>query len=185
MPAGTLLERSAHTGVFIPDIIRHFACRIGTFVVVEQLPIRGDANSMIVKSEVIFVLDEVKYVGVGAGKFSFKLLAERIMPYEPVAHHKAELVSYDFYICSIVIADSYVKRAVWLEDFFTDGHPVFRPGNVVFAFDLIVVFVVFVADVERRVGKDKVGKGLAGPAQNLYAVAAYYPVEKFLHSDIL
>ena len=107
------------------------------------------------------------------------------MPYEPVSHKKAELVSYDFYICSIVIADSYVKRAVWLEDFFTDGHPVFRPGNVVFAFDLIVVFVVFVADVERRVGKDKVGKGLFDFAQDLYTIAAYYLVDKLTHKDIL
>ena len=33
-------------------------------------------SSMVVKSVVIFVLDEVKYVGVGAGEFIFHLLAE-------------------------------------------------------------------------------------------------------------
>jgi hypothetical protein len=49
----------------------------------------------------------------------------------------------------------------------------------------VMVFIVFVADVERRVGKDKVGKGFSNPAQNLYTITAYYFIEKFLHSDIL
>jgi len=69
--------------------------------------------------------------------------------------------------------------------FFAGGHPVFGPGDVVFGIDLVVVFIVFVADVEGRVGEDEVGEGLANLAEDLYTVAAYNLIEKFLHIDIL
>ena len=72
-----------------------------------------------------------------------------------------------------------------LEDFLADAHPIPGPGDVVFLFDLVVVLVVLVADIERRVGKDKIGERLIDLAQNLYTIAAYYPVKKLLHSNIL
>ncbi|MHC4186430.1 MAG: hypothetical protein ACYSR4_10965 [Planctomycetota bacterium] len=68
---------------------------------------------------------------------------------------------------------------------FPDSHPVFRPGDVVFAFYFVVVFVVLIADVEGRVGKDKVGEGSFDFAENLYAIAADYLIQKLLHSHIL
>jgi hypothetical protein len=74
---------------------------------------------------------------------------------------------------------------VRLEDFFAGGNPVFCPGDVVFGFDLVVVFIVFVADVERRVGKNEVGKGFAYFAEDLYTVAADYLIQELLHIAIL
>ncbi len=47
-------------------------------------------------------------------------------------------------------------RTVRFQNFFAGSHPVFCPGDVVFAFDLIVVFIIFVADIEWRVREDKV-----------------------------
>jgi len=48
-----------------------------------------------------------------------------------------------------------------------------------------VVFVVFVSDIERRVGEDKVGKRFFDFTEDFYTVAAYYSVEQFLHGDML
>ena len=72
-----------------------------------------------------------------------------------------------------------------LEDLPAGTHPILCPGDVVFLFDLVVVLVVLVADIERRVGKDKIRKRLADFTQNLNTIAANYPVQKLLHSDIL
>jgi hypothetical protein len=107
------------------------------------------------------------------------------VPDNPVSHKKAQLVGYYFYVRGVLIAYGYVERAVGLEDLFAGGHPDFRPGDVVFAFDVVVVFIVFVADVEGRVGEDEVGKWFAGLDQNLYAITAGYLVEELLHNDIL
>ena len=63
------------------------------------------------------------------------------------------------------------------EDFLAYAHPFFCPGDVVFLFDLVVVFIVFVANIKWRIGEDKVGERLINLTQNLNTVAAYYPVE--------
>ena len=72
-----------------------------------------------------------------------------------------------------------------LQHLLADGHPLLRPGDVVLLFDLVVVLVVFVADVERRVREDQVGKRLAHLAEDLYAITTDYPVTQLLHSEII
>jgi hypothetical protein len=64
---------------------------------------------VIVEREIVFVIYEVKYVGVGAGELCFHLLAKGVVPNEPVAHKKAKLVSYDFYVGGVLIADGYIE----------------------------------------------------------------------------
>ena len=122
---------------------------------------------------------------VRACEFVFRLLAEGVVPDYPVAHKKAQLVGYDFYIRGVLIAYGYVEGTVWFEDLFTDCYPFFSPGDIVFLFDLIVVFIVFISDIELRVGEDEVDKRFFGFTEDFYTVATYYPVEQFLHSDIL
>jgi hypothetical protein len=122
---------------------------------------------------------------MGAGELFLHLLAEGVVPDNPVSHEETQLISYYFYIRGVLITYGYVERAAGLEDLFAGGHPVFCPCDVVFGFDFIVVLVVFVADVEGRVGKDEVDKGFAGLVQYLYAIAAGYLVEELLHNDIL
>ena len=48
-----------------------------------------------------------------------------------------------------------------------------------------MVVVVLIADIEGRVGENKVGKRLFDTAEDFYAVAAYYLVDEFLHGDII
>ena len=114
-----------------------------------------------------------------------QLLAEGVVPDNPVSHKEADLISYYFYVRGVIITYGYVEGAMGLEDFFAGGHPVFCPCDVVFAFDVVVVFIVFVADIERRIGEDEVCKGFANLAEDIYTIVAYYLILKFLHTDIL
>ena len=97
---------------------------------------------------------------VRACEFVFGLLSEGIVPDNPVSHDKAELVGDDFNVCCEFIANSDVKRTVRFEHFFAGGHPFFCPGNILFAFLFVIVFVIFGADIERRICKDEVCEGL-------------------------
>ena len=105
-------------------------------------------------SEILFIVDEIKDVRMWAGEFIFYLLAERVMPDYPVAHKKTKLVGYDFYVGGVLISYGYIKWAVRFEDFLAACHPIFCPGDIVFVFYLVVVFVVFVADIKGWVGKN-------------------------------
>ena len=63
--------------------------------------------------------------------------------------------------------------------------PVLGPGQVLGTGLLIVVLVVFVADIERGVGEDQVREGLFGLTQDLDAVATEDLISQFSHGDIL
>jgi hypothetical protein len=49
----------------------------------------------------------------------------------------------------------------------------------------VVVFVIFVADIEGRVGEDEVCERLFDPAEKLYTVATNYIIQQFIHFFIL
>ena len=61
------------------------------------------------KSKIIFIIDEIKNMGMRPCEFVFRLLAEGVVPDEPVTHKKAKLIGYDFYIGSVFIANSYIE----------------------------------------------------------------------------
>jgi hypothetical protein len=107
------------------------------------------------------------------------------VPDYPVSHNQAKLIGNNFYMCSVVVTYGYIKRAVWLQDFFADTHPLFCPGDIVFLFHLVVVFVIFITDIKGWVGENQVRERLVNLAQHLYTIATYYFVLKILHSDML
>jgi hypothetical protein len=64
---------------------------------------------VVVKSEVVFVVDEVENMCVRAGEFLFGALSERIVPYYPVSHDEAKFVGDDFYVGGVLISYSDVE----------------------------------------------------------------------------
>jgi hypothetical protein len=119
------------------------------------------------------------------GEFSFQLLAEGIVPDNPVPHKKSEFIGYDFDIRGETIAYSDMERAGRFENLFAYAHPLPCPGDIFIAGDLVVILVVFVADIERRVGKNKISERLSNFAENFDAVTTYYPVEQLRHIYVI
>ncbi len=122
---------------------------------------------------------------MGAGEFIFCLLAEGVMPDEPVPQHQFKLISNQTNIRSVVVAYCYIKRAMRFQNLLAGPHPLPRPRNVFFLLYLVLVFVVFIPDIKRGVCKYQIRKRLFHRSQHLDAVPAYYLVQQFRHSDIL
>lgn len=100
------------------------------------------------------------------------MLAERVVPDNPVAEVQADFVADDSDVGGVIVADGDIERAGWFENFFAGGHPFFCPGDVFFLFEVVVVSVVFVADIERRVSENQIRERFINLTQNLNAVAA-------------
>ena len=124
-------------------------------------------------------------MSVRTGEFIFRLLTEREVPDDPVPHEQAELIGDNFDVRGVFITDGDIKRAMWFEDLFTYAHPFFCPGDVVFLFELVVVFIVLITDIKRRIGENQVCERLADLSQQFDAIAANYPIEIFLHGDMI
>jgi len=107
--AHTLLEGSADPGVFVPDIVGHFAGGVGPFVTVFFLPVGDDPDGIGIEDEVLLIVDEVEDVRVGPGELVFHLLAEGVVPDYPVSHYKTEVVGNFFYVGGVLITDGDVE----------------------------------------------------------------------------
>jgi hypothetical protein len=94
-----------------------------------------------------------------AGEFIFRLLSERVVPDNPVStDHLQHIFSDYFHLCRVIVADSDIKRAGRFKGIAAGRHPLSCPVDIVLFFFLVVVFVVFVADVKRGVCENKVCK---------------------------
>ena len=127
-------------------------------------------------NEVLFILDEIKYVGVGAGEFGPGVLPEGVIPYDPVAHGQIEFTGNNAYLRGVVVTAGDPERAVVSQNFATGPHPLFAPLDIMLVLEFVLVLVILVADIERRISENQIDKGLAlaliqlGP-QNFDAVA--------------
>src|SRR5690606_33945755 len=103
-------------------------------------------------------LGEIEDVRVALGELLFGLLAEGVMPDDPVSHVETDLAARDHaQIGCELIADRQVKAARGLERAVHRLHPLARPVKVFLDVLLVVVAVIQVADVERRIGEAQVG----------------------------
>ena len=161
--ARALAERAADAGVLIPDVVGHLASRVGPLVAVFLLPIRNDAHHFIVECKTLRISYEIENVRVRACKLASQLLAEGVMPDDPVAHCQSAVVGDQLDVGGVLVTDGDVEGSVRLEHTGALADPVPRPGEIVVAGLLVVVLVVFIADIERWIGEDQVCKGLFRP----------------------
>lgn len=143
-------------GAEVPGVVGEFAFGVGAGVAVGGLAGAGDADGVGVEGEVFGVFGEVEDVGVGAGELGFGLLAEGVVPDDPVAHGEADFFGDDSEFGGVVIAYGEVEGAGGFEGAMDGGHPGFGEVEVVVGFFLVVVAVVEVADVEGGIGEDEV-----------------------------
>ena len=109
---------------------------------------------------------------VRAGELLRAVDAERVVPDDPAAGRKADLVlGVDLQLGGVFVADRQPESAAWLEHAMHFLHPLPRPGEVVFVVLAVVVLVVLVADVERRIGECEVDRAGGDLLHQLQAVA--------------
>ena len=75
----------------VPHVVRQLALGVGPRVAVGRLPGAGHADRVGVERELLLVLREVQDVRVAAGELVLGLLAERVVPDDPVAQVEADL----------------------------------------------------------------------------------------------
>ena len=80
------------------------------------------------------------------------------------------LLEHDLQLGRIFVADGQPEGAVGLEHADHFGGPLAAPVQVVIAFELVVVDVVVVADVEGRIGKGQIDHAVAELPQALQAI---------------
>ena len=98
--------------------------------------------------------------------------AERVVPDHPAPAGEAELALCDhFQLGRVFVADGQPKRAIGLEHPFDAADPFPRPVEILFRRPLVVVDVVFVADIERRIGKGQIDAARGHFLQPLDATA--------------
>ena len=98
-----------------PDIIGQLALGIGANIGIGRLPRAGDAHGVGIECQVRhprigLLLGEVQNVRVALGKHLLGLLAEGVMPDDPVAHVEADLPPRDMtQISGKLIADRKIE----------------------------------------------------------------------------
>ena len=84
---------------------------------------------------------------------------------------KTNLLSFDFKFCSVLIPNRQPESPIWLERAMHAANPLSTPAEVIFGFSLVIVDIVFVADIERRIRKDQINRSFVDLGQKLDAIA--------------
>src|SRR6185312_14272662 len=99
-----------------PDVVGELALGVGAGVAIRGLAGAGDADRVGVEGEVLLVLCEIKDVRVAAGELRLGLLAEGVVPDDPVAEVEPDLPPGDYaQVGGVLVADRQVERAGGLE----------------------------------------------------------------------
>ena len=98
---------------------------------------------------------------MGPGEFVLGLLAESVVPDDPVSQVKAQFLADNPNMGGVFVPDGDIKGPRRLEHIHTCLHPVPRPVNVFVLLELVLVLVVLIPDIKRRVREHQVRKRLA------------------------
>ena len=159
-----------------PGVIRQAAFGMGAGVGVNELPSRWDADGIDIKREIARIFNEVKKMRVATGEFLFAMNAECVIPDHPAAATETKLLGDYFQFGGIFVADGEPESAVGAERAMDAGHPLARPIQIMVVRLTVVVNVVFVADVERRIGERQMHAAGLQLRQQLDAIALMNPI---------
>ncbi len=102
-------------------------------------------------------------MGVRPGELGAAVNSKRVIPHHPVSGVKADLLRDELQFGRVLITDRQPKCPIALENSINFRHPLRRPGKVLLLLQSVVVFVVFIPDIKRGIGKHQVD----GPVWNL------------------
>ena len=167
-----------------PRIVRQAAFRIGSFVVVDQFACGWNSIVEIVgaKCEVLWILDEVEQVSVRATELLLAIHTERVIPDDPTAAMETDVLARQFQLGRVLVADRQPKGSVALQDSMNGRDPIAGPGEIVIPFQLVVVDIIFVADVEWRVRERQINVPFGQSIHSLDTIAADNRIERVIHS---
>ena len=145
-----------------PGIIWQATIGVGSIVRVDQLASRLNPDLGIDASErnVLFVFDEVKQMGVGPAETVLAIDAKGVIPNDPAATMEASLLSFDFKLRRILVANGQPKRPIGFERAVNAFDPLATPTEIIFSRLFIVVDIVFIADIERGIGEHQIDTAL-------------------------
>lgn len=96
-------------------------------------------------------------MGVRTGELFSGLLAERVMPDDPVPEPKTQLSSgQDAQVGGVLVSDRQIEATGGLKKSVHLFHPLQRPIEVLRVVPTVVVPIILVADIERRIGKNQI-----------------------------
>lgn len=122
-----------------------------------QLPCRRDQDCIAIEGELFAVFyGEVEDMRVRATEFEFAVHAERVVPDHPTAAVKTDFLAEDFQFGGVIVTDGQLKVPVGLEDSMDCRDPLARPVEVCLGILFVPVDIVFVSDVERRIGESQI-----------------------------
>ena len=150
-----------------PSVVRQTARGVGARVVIDQLPRRRHSDLVCLEREPLRILDHLKQMGVRAAEFVLAVHAERVVPDDPTAADQPMLpLHQDLQLGSVLVANGQPERPVVLQDPHDLADPLAAPLQILVVVHVVAVHVVFVTDVERRIGKrqiDDAGRQFAQP----------------------
>jgi hypothetical protein len=137
----------------------------------------------VLKVKCLGVPDEVEEVDVAAGELLGAVDAEGVVPDDPTAAVEGDVVlGGQLQFRGVFVADGQPKRPVRLQDPVNGLHPAAAPVDVGFVVLLVVVGVVFVADVERRIGEDQIDRAGLHRGQAFQAIAVIHLSQRDFHA---
>ena len=141
-----------------PRIVRQAAGGVGPIVGIHQLPGRGDAVLQLFgpEGELLGVFDKVKQVGVRPAELILAVHAKRVVPDDPTTRVETDLLAGNFEFGRVLVADSQPERARLFQRAVDRRNPRPRPIEIATMFLAVAIDVIFVADVERRIGEGQI-----------------------------
>ena len=98
--------------------------------------------------------------------------AKCVVPHDPAACREPDLVlGIDLQLGGVLVPDRQPKRAARLQQAVNLFHPLPRPVDILVVGLLIVVLVIFVADVKRRIGEHEIDRAAFDLPHQLQAIA--------------
>ena len=108
---------------------------------------------------------------MGTTKTIYAIDPEGVVPDHPATAVEADFLGLDLQLGSVFVADGKPKRPIGFERSVDSSNPLSAPSQVVLFLFLVIVNIVLVADVERRVRKDKVDGSLIERLEKFDAIA--------------
>ena len=84
--------------------------------------------------------------------------SERVIPDDPTAAMKTDLLGFDFQFRGILVTDRQPKCTIGLERPMRAANPLATPIEIIIRLFRVIINIVLVADIERRVGKHEVDR---------------------------